>query len=49
MVTCMLGMKGAKIEQFLHSFLVLFSSADIGNGPIAAAMRRPVVVKTERS
>lgn len=49
MVTCMPDMKGAQIEQFLHSFLVLFSSADIGNRVIAAAMRRSVVVKTEWS
>lgn len=44
MVTCMLDMKGSQIEQFLHSFLVLFSSADIGSTLIAAA-----VVTTERS
>lgn len=49
MVTCMLDMKGAQIEQLLHFFLMLFSSADIRNRLIAAARRQYVVVKTERS
>lgn len=31
MVTGMLNMKGAQIEQLLRSSLVLFSSAGIGN------------------